>query len=531
MARFEPAHNPHHNRRLREAALAAPRLRSHTPAVQSTRIAAALVSRSGGTIGSTAVQRAESVLYLQHVVGNAIVGRRLKQFGHLAAPGRTAVQRFGAKEHREIGEQATNLKYIRLGSKGYVISYGEMIALAGDIFPDLAYMEDLANNPGKGPKSQEALDYARYIKVGRDDVNGGLPGTEKRYDKSSYSKETVKSVDEMYYTLAADNAKHFVSPHDKDIGSEGQERPDSAGESYRDYHEMAILRAKNAGKKGDSDEPALAAESFGAHFLTDAVSSGHLRTPRLDAIEHWNNDNPHLVERFKDYLAFRVTEWIVANKWYGTTVRPRYTFQSALDSISAAIASKPPLTMGVLVALALHDYDNKHGLRVRSEGQAKTVYGDGNLHQGNTEEIAVAAVKAGMDDVNQAYQLGKAGKSFDEIKATLLGGKSQYKAESILPRLDMMAMRQPMPKWQVGSFEELLSDPLMSEALVLAVKNNVSEIKDVAASQKEPGKTAILEGFVKRVQADAIRELKEIYYNDGDQSERFLSKFDMPKGL
>src|SRR5829696_5199601 len=117
MGRFEPAHNPHHNRRLRGAALAAPRPQLHAPAVQSTRLAAALVSRSSGTINSTAAQRAESVLYLQHVVGNAIVSRRLKQSGHLAAPSRTAIQRFGAKEHREIGEQATNLKYIRLGSK------------------------------------------------------------------------------------------------------------------------------------------------------------------------------------------------------------------------------------------------------------------------------------------------------------------------------------------------------------------------------------------------------------------------------
>jgi len=71
----------------------------------------------------------------------------------------------------------------------------------------------------------------------------------------------------------------------------------------------------------------------------------------------------------------------------------------------------------------------------------------------------------------------------------------------------------------------------MEEALCLAVNNNVSEIKGVAATQKEPGKTAILEGFVKRVQENAIRELKAIYYNDGEQTERFLSKFDAPKGF
>jgi hypothetical protein len=527
MAHYELARHPRHTRRSSGPASFGRQL----PAVNGQTISSRLISRTGAAIDHVAGRNAESILSLQQTMGNTFVNRRLAQPGQAATAFVSPVQRFGAKEHREIGEQAANLKYIKLGTKGYVISYGEMIALAGDIFPDLAYMEKLADNPGKGPDTQEALDYARYIKIGRDDVNGGLPGTEKRYDKSTYSKETVKQVDEMYLNLAAGNATHFVSPHEKGSGSEGPVQSPSAGASYRDYHEIALLRAQLAGKQGESDDGALAAESVGGHFLTDAVSSGHLRTPRLDIIEHWNKDNPHLVERFTDYMAFRVTEWIVNNKWYGKTVRPRYSFQSALDSINAAIASKPPLTMGVLVAIGIHDYDNEHGLRVRSEGQAKTVYGDGNLHKGDTEEIAVKAVKAGIDDVKQAYQLGKDGKTFDEIKAILLGGKTQYVAESILPRLDLLAMRQPMPKWKVGTFEELLDKGPMEEALALAVKNNVSEIKDVAATQKEPGKTAILEGFVKLVVADPIKELKEIYYNDGAKTEQFLSKFDMPKGL
>lgn len=469
------------------------------------------------------------LLLLQRAIGNAGVARLLQPFPRETPPNGQPIRRFGGAEHREIGEQASNQKYVRLGTKGYALGYGELVALAGDIFPDIAYMEKLADTPGKGPETQEALDYARYILIGPDDAHGGLPGMRQKYDKTSYSPETRKAVDDMYYNLAANNAKHFVAPRGKDAASAGPDRPYSGGESYRAYHEEALRRAQVAGKAGTPDDAALAAEGFGAHFLTDAVSAGHLRTPRLDIVEHWDKANPHLVERFKDYLAFRVTEWIVAHKWYGTTVRPRYTFKSAMDSIDAALAGRPPLTMGVLVSLALHDYDNKHGLRVLSGGQAKTVYGDGYLHKGNTEEIAVTAVKAGIDDVKQAYQLGAAGKSFPEIKATLLGGGALYKPESILPRLDPMAMRQPMPKWKVGSFEDLLADPPMREALALAVTNNISEIKSVAEAQKEPGRTAILEGFVKRVQGDTIGELTAIYFNDGEQTERFLSTYDFPE--
>jgi hypothetical protein len=221
-----------------------------------------------------------------------------------------------------------------------------------------------------------------------------------------------------------------------------------------------------------------------------------------------------------------VTEWIVNNKWYGKTVRPRYTFDQALKSIDDALAARPPLTMGVLVNLAVHDYDNKRGLKVRVGNEAKTIFGDSHLGEGDTEQLVVAAVQAGVEEVKQAYQLGKDGKTFEEVKTLLLGGRTRYKAETLLPTLDPMAMRQPMPKWAVDTFDDLLTDGPMREALEMAVRNNVSEIEKVANSQKEPGKTAILKGFAERVRKAPLDELREIYFNDGQQTEKFLSRFD-----
>lgn len=515
-----------------------------------------LTARHSGHSLASPGSDTHGLLTLQQIVGNAATGRLLTDpAAWSTGPSETGrlqgtrsgypINRFGAGEHRNLGDWATDRRYVKLGTKGYQLSYGEMVSMAADIFPSLDYMEDLANKPGKGPDTQEALDYARFVLIGARKATDAKTTTQqadttavekaatagKKHDAASYSKETVKAVDDMYYRLASDNSTHFVTPLGKDAEKAPQDRPHSAGESYRTYHEIAIERAATAGKAGQSDDAAMAAEGFAGHYLTDAVSSGHLRTPRLDIVAHWDPLNPGLVDRFADYLAYRVVEWIVTNKWYGKSVRPRYSFQSALDGINDALSSRPPLTMGVLVALAVHDYDNQKGLKVLVDGTSKTVFGDGNMKLGDTEAVGVAAVKAGVEDIQQAYQLGKAGKPVDEIIVTLLAGKKQYKAEALLPTMSPLAMRQPMPKWDVNSFEELLTDPPMVEALGIAVRGNISEIEKVAATQPEPGKTAIIEGFGKRVKKDPIGELTQIYDNDGSETEKFLSKFDAPKGF
>ncbi|HEY5115455.1 MAG TPA: hypothetical protein VIJ00_08030, partial [Nakamurella sp.] len=41
----------------------------------------------------------------------------------------------------------------------------------------------------------------------------------------------------------------------------------------------------------------------------------------------------------------------------------------------------------------MHDYDNKHGLRVLSGGKKAKVFGDHHLREGDTEKIAIAAVR------------------------------------------------------------------------------------------------------------------------------------------
>jgi hypothetical protein len=120
-------------------------------------------------------------------------------------------------------------------------------------------------------------------------------------------------------------------------------------------------------------------------------------------------------------------------------------------------------------------------------------------------------VKAGIAEVQKAYKLGGEGKTFDQIKAILLKGGTQYKAERLLPKLDPKTGNKPVPKWQVETFEQLLADDQMREALELTIRNNVAEIVEVANAMPEPGKSGVIEGFAKVVEKNPIRALRNIY--------------------
>ena len=106
--------------------------------------------------------------------------------------------------------------------------------------------------------------------------------------------------------------------------------------------------------------------------------------------------------------------------------------------------------------------------------------------------------------------MGKDGRSLAQITTALSKG-GQYRPESLLPQLDPAAGAQQMPRWAVGSFSELLQDPVMREALALTILNNLAEIEEVAASLSEPGKSGILKGFVPLVKKDPIGALRNIY--------------------
>ena len=498
--------------------------------------------KPNGSTAATTLLAADLEAEADRAGGAAAAGQRVEVQG--VASGRVA-QNFGAKEHREIGDTAA-AGDVTIGTLGYKLSYGELAALAGDLFRDLQQMEELASKRGPGPDTQEAIDYARYIKIGSRKQRKADEEREKvqdkRYRADSYSAETRESVDSRYYMLAADNPTHFVRPKLKDAGKAAPLRPMSAGATYRSYHETAIGRAVDAAVAHQAIDPAMAAEGFGAHFLSDACSAGHMRTPRQDIRAWWDARDFGFYDRFQQYMIWRVTEYITHHH------RARFfvggleyeVYKQVNSSVLESFSKFPKLTMGALVALAAHDYDDDTGLHVLVAGKSKFVYGDGKLHNppgakgpNDTAEVAVNAVRAGVEEVKHAYQLGQQGKSADEVMAELRGSADQYAAEALLPQLDpafqggMLSMRpgpEAAPKWKVDTFAELLKYDKIRHGLELTIGGNISEIEGVAKAQPEPGKSGILNGFVKDVREHPIDELMKIYMYDGHGQEEILKR-------
>ena len=51
-------------------------------------------------------------------------------------------------------------------------------------------------------------------------------------------------------------------------------------------------------------------EAFSNHFLTDAFSSGHVRTPRADLGKYWHEKVPMFFYNFKMFMAEKIAKYV-----------------------------------------------------------------------------------------------------------------------------------------------------------------------------------------------------------------------------
>ena len=266
----------------------------------------------------------------------------------LSPPGDHPVQRFESPEHVAIGNTATTL-----GPSGgpeittirYTedpedfLSFGEIVAMAGDFFESIDQMETLSTNPF----GRRQLAFAR-AKVTR----SNLPN----------DADAKKAVMDRYYSLAAKNLSHFSA------GGSGQD-------AYERGHIAALKFAWISGQTGENAyyQQAVEAEAFSDHFLTDLFSAGHIRTPRTD-IKQWYNDNGFSPGAMKTYLVARLVLFI---RRANESRIPFYVSDDMLTRQVGEVLDKeagPALnafTLGDLVSLAMHDYDNERGVHVVSQ--------------------------------------------------------------------------------------------------------------------------------------------------------------------
>jgi outer membrane protein OmpA-like peptidoglycan-associated protein len=360
------------------------------------------------------VYRYGAVEALGHHAGNravqhALAGNRPVQRA-LAGTGRRAVQRWGADEHRRLGDTTGLL--IDIGD-GVQLTFGQIVALAGDEFGSEADLRAAIATPAGRAMIRAHLEHA------------GLPGPAMG-TLPAPSAAQVKAAESEYVTLALTNSTHFVGGG-------------TAVEEWTSHHARAVDTALQAGLSGDPEllNSARLTEAFGAHFLTDAFSSGHIRVPRQEIIDHYVGVIApavfdHLVDHVREHLVDEIYDQVeqqtAANEaaWLlgpigglGVRAHMRRKIRNAISpKIATGIADaggraeairKLGLGLAGLISGAMHDAENRDGLQVISTVHPDpwTAFGDGRLDDNPKHRAQVeAALHASVADLDVAHRIG-----------------------------------------------------------------------------------------------------------------------------
>jgi len=357
----------------------------------------------------------------------------------------------------------------------------------------------------------------------------GFSEPEPRVDKA-----VKKAVRDRYYQLAASNFSHFSGNG-------------TAWQTYAQWHGSAVAAALDAGmsRKPEQWTIALTRDAFAGHFLTDAFSAGHIRTPRT-TIKEWYGRQVPGSEPFVRYMSrfmYRALDAQGRLPWL-LRVLERFTRGVIEDKIrklgGEALGS---FSLGDIVSKALHDYDNAHGVAVLSDVDASgrpqaggfpwTAIGDSHLASSKfgrtTKAMAVAAVEASLRDLRRVRDAaGRAGQGqlslaqrTDLIRQAL--GTPMFEARRYLPRervgdpqnpsMTSTGGRRAPLEWRWGQL-----GPLAYQAVDDVVKGDIAiELSKLAPSIQDSttqyritvrGIRTAYEGFVKHLQRDGIAAIE-----------------------
>ncbi|CAB3991338.1 Hypothetical predicted protein, partial [Paramuricea clavata] len=272
-------------------------------------------------------------------------------------------------EHELIGNKINDPSEPGIYTKlilpnGIQLTFGQMIALAGDFFA-LPNASIIAVHGGKKPYPGATPDerkrfmgaYATLASVPRKSIEKQVATLVTMIGEDllvrRYHNGTLHTNAQYAYVtngrmlkLAAINFDHFEP---------------QAPRAYLVGHQLAMEKAREAAKEKDPDtkkkmlNESLSIDAFACHFLTDCFSSGHMRTPRVE-------------------LHFQL-------------------FVSGL---------------GDLLSKYMHDEDCRFGLRVKNKkGDKWNAYGDGYLIKTGDKDnfrLVVKAANTSAYQVIQAYQ-------------------------------------------------------------------------------------------------------------------------------
>jgi hypothetical protein len=141
-----------------------------------------------------------------------------------------------------------------------------------------------------------------------------------------------------------------------------------------------------------------------------------------------------------------------------------FVHDSTLSALKRRTSRYPELSVGDFLARLFHDWDNTHGL---SLDNGAVVFGDGHVHRGATRQLALAAVRAGIDDIEVAFELGAAGRRitgellYRTVRAVTGAPDERFVAESRIPR---SSAANPPQNWWAPNIESLWETPIVGGA-------------------------------------------------------------------
>ena len=444
---------------------------------------------------------------------------------HMAAAGHGAidqsegrVQRFTEPGHKLIGDAAFGTELLSLGE--VKMSYGDAVAL-GDYFGSFDHIRRLAGKEGKERNTKGVLRYVLWVKIRKHKKETKLGDW--------YDETAVFQAEQISRSLDSKNISHFPNPRSGDttldplqknqrVGDD--KKPLGAAATYRQAHEEAMWMAYINGTHQQNNDDALLADGFACHFLTDSFSASHLRTPRASIKEYWDQKVPGFRNKLIQWLAYQISQQPLSNV-FAVNIAENIGALAAVGSIENFVITKLSILLsggdfsfGDVVSLIIHDAEGAATVEASIDGSPITLVGDKDLVDekavddldpegdkvyslkkagaaADTSKAAIAAVKASLDDIYDAYMaglpenlgtigLGYAGfgdlrrtthhKDFDTFKKDTLGRRHLYRAEQLVPTAVDDSRLPPEKKtlpWMQNSVDDLMSNSRIKDALVV----------------------------------------------------------------
>jgi hypothetical protein len=414
-----------------------------------------------------------------------------------------------AYEHRAIGDAATGAALVNVGGESaeerFLLSFGDVVALSGDYFrphgsptsglerwqaarPEAdgsGRLFSLACAPGQaGTRLDTRDEIICALKVTtvdeafvdpRFEPSGQFGGF--RFNPRAAHSDVERRVRDRYLTLAASNDDHFVTPGRSDVATGSGFG--SALLAYRNLHQVALDEAWHLGRQGGDISRAMAREAAAQHYLTDAFAAGHLRTPVAAIRRYWKARYPSFWEQLQRRVASDTATALRELNRVIRLVPAGFLYHRTLSELTTRTGRYPELSLGDLVARAFHDWDNIHGLVVDG---GDVIFGDGHVDKGVTTDLALAGVRAGIDDVEVAFGLGASGSAlsgealYKTVRETTGTGGEAFLAETRIPRL---SPANPGQNWEANDAETLWESPM--------VGSTGTTVGEVLVAMLEPG--------------------------------------------